>query len=1261
MEVLNGPAVQASGVPISWTLYFPSEEFSPEDRRAELIKSLIDGFLTEKGQQLLQQADPKELSLFSRWTVSMESLKQHLQPACSAGQSDLGAAAELLLQALEAAPEEALACLGAAATEMFLERGLIEAPALPSASACASQHASSRLAVRLVDHTDSVIEFKKLKASSLDRLVTVCGTVVRVGPLRPLVVAMDFTCTRCGAITSLSFPDGRFTQPTACGHDNCRNRTFLQNRAGGTGGGEDMGRMPRVVDCELREDLADACLPGDVVAVCGIVKIINNETDVGGVTTPSAAATTAATATPALRSPPSAGGASGGAVELGEEDLRGILEYVVEHEGEGDLFQHIVHSFCPSIYGHVLVKGAITCLLFALRRVLLLVRVEGRWKAGGGGHEEEGDLLQHIVHSFCHSVYGHAQVKWHLQLLPSSSLLPSPLSLSLAAGIILSLFGGVRKHEGDANRVPVRGDVHALLVGDPGMGKSQLLKAAAAVAPRGVYVCGSGASSVGLTVAVVKDGPGGEYAFEAVAVVKDGPGGEYAFEAGWWWEGKKGEREGMGAAVPVAPRGVYVCGSGASSVGLTVAVVKDGPGGEYAFEAGAMVMADQGTCCIDEFDKMGNEQQVGELWVACYGELYLALSFPLPRPAPSPRRYWRPWSSRAWVWPRQVSHLHPRHLYFALSHLALSLPCFPLFQALLEAMEQQSVGVAKAGLTSAPSSSLLCSFPPRPLAPLLPPLPGAIGGHGAAERGCGQGRSHICTLVISTLLFPTSPSRSPASPSSRRYWRPWSSRAWVWPRQVSHLHPRHLYFALSHLALSLPCFPLFQALLEAMEQQSVGVAKAGLTSAPSSSLLCSFPPRPLAPLLPPLPGAIGGHGAAERGCGQGRSHICTLVISTLLFPTSPSRSPASPSSRRYWRPWSSRAWVWPRQVSHLHPRHLYFALSHLALSLPCFPLFQALLEAMEQQSVSVAKAGLLANFSARTAVLAAANPVGGHYNRARTLNENLKLSAALLSRFDLIFILLDRPDHHTDQRLSEHVLQMHAGMPSRSKASKRCSHLFLTAPSATDGHASHLDLPLSHRLRLRSSAARNFSPLSPARLRQYIAYARTHVHPRLSEEARAVIKAFYLRLREHSRAMDGPPITARQLESLVRLAEARARVELREEVTEADAQEAVELMGECLLDKLTDEAGNIDAGRGGSSSKSKESKRFLAALQRTAKQAIKTCFSRKELAQLADDMCLRVPDLDALIDSLNEAGFLLKKGGGLFQVRVTLITLESAH
>ena len=69
----------------------------------------------------------------------------------------------------------------------------------------------------------------------------------------------------------------------------------------------------------------------------------------------------------------------------------------------------------------------------------------------------------------------------------------------------------------------------------------------------------------------------------------------------------------------------------------------------------------------------------------------------------------------------------------------------------------------------------------------------------------------------------------------------------------------------------------------------------------------------------------------------------------------------------------------------------------------------ALLEAMEQQSISIAKAGVVCSLAARTSILAAANPVGGHYDRARTVAENLKINAPLLSRFDIIFILLDKP------------------------------------------------------------------------------------------------------------------------------------------------------------------------------------------------------------------------------------------------------------
>ena len=85
----------------------------------------------------------------------------------------------------------------------------------------------------------------------------------------------------------------------------------------------------------------------------------------------------------------------------------------------------------------------------------------------------------------------------------------------------------------------------------------------------------------------------------------------------------------------------------------------------------------------------------------------------------------------------------------------------------------------------------------------------------------------------------------------------------------------------------------------------------------------------------------------------------------------------------------------------------------------------ALLEAMEQQLISVCKAGVVASMPARTAVLAAANPVGGHYNRAKTVSENLKMGPALLSRFDLVFILIDKPDDVQDNLLSEHVMSFH--------------------------------------------------------------------------------------------------------------------------------------------------------------------------------------------------------------------------------------------
>ena len=93
-------------------------------------------------------------------------------------------------------------------------------------------------------------------------------------------------------------------------------------------------------------------------------------------------------------------------------------------------------------------------------------------------------------------------------------------------------------------------------------------------------------------------------------------------------------------------------------------------------------------------------------------------------------------------------------------------------------------------------------------------------------------------------------------------------------------------------------------------------------------------------------------------------------------------------------------------------------------------MLQMLLGAMEQQEVAVAKAGMCASLPARTAVIAAANPAGGSWQPSKTLLENLKLSPALLSRFDLAFVMLDCPDRQHDAHLSEQVLAKHAGAPA---------------------------------------------------------------------------------------------------------------------------------------------------------------------------------------------------------------------------------------
>ncbi|GJU11157.1 probable DNA helicase MCM8 [Tanacetum coccineum] len=687
--------------------------------------------------------------------------------------------------AFERKPKEALLCMSAAVHKVLYSNSNDK------------WDESAKVNIRLHNYPESMIALKNLKAAYIERLVSVRGTVVKVSTVKPLVVQMSFTCTKCGAEIHRDFPDGKFSPPSVCVIHGCKSRSFNPIRSSARpidfqkiriqellkSEHHEEGRVPRTVECELVEDLVDLCIPGDVVTVTGIIRVINNYMDIGG--------------------------------GKGKGKNQGLYYLYLEGISVKNSKSQSVSETLQDTEPAAKATDLLDLYTFSQRDLEFVSKF---------ALENGPDVFRQVLQSVCPSIYGHELVK---------------------AGITLALFGGVRKHSMDQNKVPVRGDIHVIIVGDPGLGKSQLLQAAASVSPRGIYVCGNATTNAGLTVAVVKDS-------------------------------------------------------------MT---------GDYAFEAGAMVLADRGLCCIDEFDKMSAEHQ-------------------------------------------------------------------------------------------------------------------------------------------------------------------------------------------------------------------------------------------------------------------------------------------------------------------------------------------SLLEAMEQQCVSVAKAGLVASLSAQTTVLAAANPVGGHYNRAKTVNENLKINAPLLSRFDLVFILLDKPDELLDKRVSEHIMSLHAGNGDASQALKKVKESRSVSFIDLNGKSGSLVT----RLRLDPRNDRDFVPLPGPLLRKYIAYAKTYIFPRMTRPAAKILQEFYLKLRDRNMSADGTPITARQLESLVRLAQARARVELREEITVQDAMDVVEIMKESLFDKYVDEHGLVDFGRSGGMSHQKEAKRFLSSLNKQSELTQKDCFSISEMYSLADRIGLRVPDIDTFVENLNVAGYLLKKGPKTYQV-----------
>ncbi|GBE60626.1 DNA replication licensing factor [Babesia ovata] len=192
-------------------------------------------------------------------------------------------------------------------------------------------------------------------------------------------------------------------------------------------------------------------------------------------------------------------------------------------------------------------------------------------------------------------------------------------------------------------------------------------------------------------------------------------------------------------------------------------------------------------------------------------------------------------------------------------------------------------------------------------------------------------------------------------------------------------------------------------------------------------------------------------------------------------------------------------------------------------------------EVMEQQTVTIAKAGIVATLNARSAILASANPVNSRYDKRKAVVDNINLAPSLFSRFDLIYLVLDCIDPMEDKVIAKRLCNSFAGIDQEPP------------------------------------------PIDPVTLSRYIWFARANCNPYLTAESRQIIISEYLKMRLTEGSSKLPCASARQLEGLIRLSQALAKMKLSPHVTGADAREAARLMRATTFQSLIDPvSGKID-------------------------------------------------------------------------------------
>jgi len=265
----------------------------------------------------------------------------------------------------------------------------------------------------------------------------------------------------------------------------------------------------------------------------------------------------------------------------------------------------------------------------------------------------------------------------------------------------------------------------------------------------------------------------------------------------------------------------------------------------------------------------------------------------------------------------------------------------------------------------------------------------------------------------------------------------------------------------------------------------------------------------------------------------------------------------------------------------------------------------AMHEALEQQTISISKANIQATLLARTTVLAAANPKFGRFDPYDILAKQIDLPPALINRFDLIFPIKDLPDKEKDKKMANHILDLHQNP--------------------------EVDEP----------------EIETELLRKYFAYARQNINPKLTSGALEEIQNYYVEMRNKEMGEEGSqraiPISPRQLEALIRLAEASAKTRLSKKVTKKDAKKAIDLLHYCLSEIGVDpETGEIDIDR------------ITTGI--TASQRNKIVVIKEIINELENKIGKTIP-LDDLIKEAEEKGIKdiddaiekLKRSGDIFE------------